>query len=55
MRLWAFLILTEERQWSCSVPTPRAECRPELAAWRQEVYDLSSQPPGVLLHLWGGW
>lgn len=21
--------------------------------WQQDVYDLSSQPPSVLLHLWG--
>lgn len=49
-----FLILMEELQWSCSVPTPRAEWRPELAAWQlgSKRCDLSSQPPGVLLHLW---
>lgn len=48
-----FLILIKELQWSCTDPTPRVKWRPELAAWRHEVYDLSSQPPSVLLHLWG--
>lgn len=48
-----FLILNKELQWGCSVPTPRAKWRPELAALAQNVCDLSSQPPSVLLHLWG--
>lgn len=33
---------------------PRVKWRPELTAWQQQTYDLSSQPPSVLTQLLDG-